>query len=84
MLEKTKKVIIYCLLGKNYIAKNEHSPFYGTFFRYERATDVNNVIKKIKIQYILKKLLVKAIIVFTSFYFESYRKIPARSNKSIR
>ena len=31
----------------------------------------------------LKKLLVKTIIVFTSIYFESYCKIPARSNKSI-
>ena len=34
-------------------------------------------------QYVLKKLLFKAIIVFTSIYFESYCKIPARSNKSI-
>ena len=29
-------------------------------------------------------LLVKTIIVFTSIYFESYCKIPARSNKSIQ
>ena len=31
----------------------------------------------------LNKLLVKTIIVFTCIYFESYCKIPARSNKSI-
>ena len=24
---KRKQTIIYCLLGKNYIAKNEHTPF---------------------------------------------------------
>ena len=29
---KNKKTIIYCLLGKNYIAKNEHTPFYEIFF----------------------------------------------------
>ena len=34
-------------------------------------------------RYALKKQLFKTIIVFTSIYFESYRKIPARSNKSI-
>ena len=34
-------------------------------------------------QYVLKKLLVKAIIVFTSIYFGLYCKIPAQSNKSI-
>ena len=32
MLEKKKKTIIYCLLGKDYIAKNEHTAFYETFF----------------------------------------------------
>ena len=41
------------------------------------------MIKKIKIQYVLKKLLFKAIIVFTNIYFESYCKIPAQSNKSV-
>ena len=34
-------------------------------------------------QYVFKKLLFKAIIAFTSIYFESYCKILARSNKSI-
>ena len=42
-----------------------------------------NFMKNIKIQYVLKKLLVKTITVFTGIYFESYCKIPARSNKSI-
>ena len=33
---KNKRTIIYCLLRKNYIVKNEHThPFYETFFRYE-------------------------------------------------
>ena len=41
---------------------------------------VNSVTKKIKIQYVLKKLLVKVIIVFISIYFQSYWKITARSN----
>ena len=37
-----------------------------------------------KTQYVFKKLLVKTIIVFTSIYFDSYCKIPARSsNKSL-
>ena len=49
-------------------------------FRYEQETDVNNVMKK---SYVLKELLFKTIIVFTSIYFESYCKIPARSNKSV-
>ena len=35
--------------------------------------------KKIEIHYVLKKLLVKTIIVFTSVYFEPYCKIPNRS-----
>ena len=38
---------------------------------------------KIKIQYVSKKLLFKEILVFTSIYFKSYCKIPARSNKSM-
>ena len=32
---KNKKTIIHCLFGKNYIAKNEHTSFYETFFRYK-------------------------------------------------
>ena len=32
---KNKRTITYCLLRKNYIAKNEHTLFYDTFFRYE-------------------------------------------------
>ena len=53
------------------------------FFRYEWENDVNNVMKKITIKYVLKRLFVKAITAFTSIYFESCWKIPARSNKSI-
>ena len=46
---------------------------------------INNVVEKKKkeIQCVLKKLLFKTVIVFTSVYFESYCKIPAWSNKSI-
>ena len=33
--------------------------------------------------YVLKRLLVKTIIVFTSIYFEPYCKIPSQSNQSI-
>ena len=40
----------------------------------------NIVIKKIKIQYTLKKVLVKTIIIFTSISFESYCQIPAPAN----
>ena len=32
---KNKRTIIYYLLGKNYIEKNERTLFYETFFRYE-------------------------------------------------
>ena len=73
-----KKQNNYYLLS--YVAENEHTLFYETFFGYEKETDVNNVMKKSSA---LKKLLFKTIIVFTSIYFESYCKIPARSNKSI-
>ena len=81
---KNKKTITYCLLRKNYIAKNEYPLFYETIFRYELETDVNNVMKKNKIQYVLKMLLFKTIIYFSSIYFESHCKIPAQSNKSVQ
>ena len=69
---------------KKIFNKNKHTLFCETFFRYQRETDVNNVLKKkIRIHYVLKKLLVNTTIAFTSIYFESYYKIPARSNKSI-
>ena len=50
--------------------------FMRLFFRYELETDVNNVMQKMKTQYVFKKLLFKTVIFFTSIYFESYCKIP--------
>ena len=63
----------YCLLS---FEKN--TLFYETFFRYEKETDVNHVMKKKNtIQYALKKLLFNTIIVFNSNYFELYCTILA-------
>ena len=41
------------------------------FFRYEQETDVNNVIKKNEIQYVLKKIAIqeKTIILLFSLVF---------------
>ena len=64
------------------MAKNEHAAFHYTFFslwirNWFKQRDEKNQ------NMLLKKLLFKTIIHFTSIYFKSYCKIPARSNKSI-
>ena len=83
-MEKTKELLFTVFWEKHYIEKNEHTLSYKIFFFImNKKLMYATWWKNIKIQYVFKKLLLKTIIVFTGVYFESYCKIPARSNKSI-
>ena len=82
-IRKYKRAVTCCLLRKKIYNKKSKHTFYETFFSLWMTNWCKQYDKKIKIPYVLKKLLVKTIIVFTSIYFESCCEIPAQSNKSI-
>ena len=85
-MARRKKQKNYYLLSfgkKLYRKKWTHTFLWDFFSLWIRNWGEQRDENKIKIQYVFKKLLFKTIIVFTGVYFESYCKIPARSNKSI-
>ena len=57
-LEKNKRTIIYCLLRKKYIAKNEHALFESFLVMNEKLNQTTSW-KKIKTHYVFKEILNK-------------------------
>ena len=57
-LEKNKRTIIYCLLRKKYIAKNEHVLF-ESFFVMNKKLNQTTSWKKTKTHYVFKEILDK-------------------------
>ena len=81
-LGKTKQ-LLFTFEKKIYIKIWTHTFLWDFFLLWIWNCCKQRDEKKIKIQYVFEKSLFKAIIVFTSIYFESYCKIPARSNTLI-
>ena len=78
---ETKTVIWQAKEKKIYSQSWTHAFLWEFFFVINRKLMLTMWSKKIKMQYVFKKLLFKTIIVFTSIYFAPYRKIPVWSNK---